>query len=120
MYIGVDILDIARIKVAAERSKGLLNKVYTPVELAYCFKKADPYPSLAVRFAAKEAVRKLDQAFQQGVSWQEIEVNNRENGQPYIVLYGQAAQAMQTLNLTAIRLSLSHASHQAIAAALAY
>lgn len=120
MYIGVDILDIERLKIAAERTPHFLSRVYTPAELAYCQKKANPYPSLAVRFAAKEAVRKLDKKFQQGISWQEIEVNNDEDGKPYIVLRGRAEEARQALQLSGLQISLSHGESQAIAAALAY
>jgi holo-[acyl-carrier protein] synthase len=120
MYIGVDIIEIARVQVVSTRTPGFLSKIYTPGELAYCRSQADPYPSLAARFAAKEAVRKLDQAFRQGVSLREIEIDRDDSGQPYVVLHGRAAAALPTLHLSGVRVSLSHARQQAIAVALAY
>ena len=63
MLIGVDIIEIERVKKAVERTPRFLDRVFTSRELVYCMKKANPYPSLAARFAAKEALRKLHPAF---------------------------------------------------------
>ena len=55
-YIGIDIIEIARIEKAIARwGEGFLHRVYTEPELKLCHKKSS---SLAVRFAGKEAVIK--------------------------------------------------------------
>jgi holo-[acyl-carrier-protein] synthase len=51
--------EIARIRSAHQKhGKSFLDKIFTTEEQTYCLSKADPYPSLAARFAAKEAVSK--------------------------------------------------------------
>ena len=58
--IGIDIIEIERIKAAVERhGDNFLRKVYTPQEIEYCRKRKElKYPELAARFAAKEAYMK--------------------------------------------------------------
>lgn len=57
--IGTDIVEISRIKNAvAKWGERFLRKIFTENEISYCYKKKDPFPHLAVRFAAKEAVIK--------------------------------------------------------------
>lgn len=119
MLIGVDIIDIERIKKTLERTPSFLDKVFTPQEREYCLLKRNPYPSLAARFAAKEAVRKLDPAFISGLAWNNIEVINSPQGKPEIILHGQAQKRAQQINLKEIKVSLSHSNHQAIAAVIA-
>jgi len=57
--IGTDIVDVGRIRKAVERwGDRFLKRVFTEAEVVYCLAKANPYPHLAARFAAKEAVMK--------------------------------------------------------------
>ena len=115
MVIGVDIVDIQRFKQVADRTPRMLNRIFTAAEVAYCQSKKDPYPSLAVRFAAKEAVRKLDRLMIEGVKFNEIEVVMDSYGKPGIVLHGQAKRNSVVLGIAEIFLSLSHDRNQAIA-----
>jgi holo-[acyl-carrier protein] synthase len=113
--IGVDIIDIDRFAQAAQRTPRLLERIFTPAEIAYCSNKKNPYPSYAVRFAAKEAVRKLDQLMIQGVSFHDIEVVTNEDGKPSIALHGRAEQNGKIIGLENIHVSLSHSRNLAIA-----
>jgi holo-[acyl-carrier protein] synthase len=58
--IGVDLIELHRIeKILASTSRArFLERTFTPVELEYCLAKKNPVPSLAARFAAKEAFQK--------------------------------------------------------------
>ena len=56
--IGTDVIDIQRIRKIAERHHGFLARTFGRCELDYSPGKADPFPDLAARFAAKEAVIK--------------------------------------------------------------
>src|SRR3990170_375798 len=56
--IGVDAVEIERFRRVLERTPTMRERVFTPAELAYVAPKADPVPSLAARFAAREAVMK--------------------------------------------------------------
>lgn len=115
LVIGVDMVDIDRFKQVVLRTPRLLDRVFTPAEIAYCQNKKDPYPSLAVRFAAKEAVRKLDQLMIQGVQFQDIEVAMDDHGKPGIALHGQAGENSKSLGIETIFLSLSHVHNLAVA-----
>ena len=116
--IGVDLVDIYRIQKAIERTPRFLERVFTPAEREYCQRKTNPYPSLAVRFAAKEAVRKLGEQYSKGIRFHDIEIRNNDKGRPYILLHGLAWQRSQEANIT-LDVSLSHSHNQAIATVIA-
>ena len=54
--IGIDLVDIDRVRASLERTPSMRTRLFTAVELEYVAPKADPIPSLAARFAAREAV----------------------------------------------------------------
>ncbi len=74
--IGVDIIEIARLRSAGERSKDrFLQRVFTLAEQQFCAKHRDPAPHYAARFAAKEALFKaLGTGWAKGVTWLDAEV----------------------------------------------
>ena len=119
MLIGVDIIEIERVKKAVKRTPRFLERVFTSRELSYCMNKANPYPSLAVRFAAKEALRKLHPALIAGVRFHDLEVLAGEDGRPQVYLHGEAQQRCQAKGIGEISISLAHSREQAIATAIA-
>jgi holo-[acyl-carrier protein] synthase len=116
--VGIDIVDIARVKKAIVRTPRFLERLYTRQELDYCLQKANPYPSLAARFAAREAFYKLDGTLH-GLKFHDVEVAVREGGQPYLLLQPEALLKTAKLGIKEISLSLSHAKEQAIAIVIA-
>lgn len=119
MLIGIDIVDIDRIKQVALRTPRFLKRVFTPGEIEYCFGKSNPYPSLAARFAAKEALRKVHPCFSQGIKFHEVEVTRGDDGRPDILLHGNALLLKEKAGIKKISLSLSHSNNQAVAAVIA-
>jgi len=119
LLIGIDIIEIDRIKQVSLRTPRFLERLFTSEELAYCRSKANPYPSLAVRFAAKEAVRKLHPIFTRGIGFHDVEVAVDDDGRPRIVLHGVALIRREQAGIGNIDLSLSHSATHAIAAAIA-
>lgn len=119
MLIGIDIIDIDRVQQSAERTPRFLHRIYTPQELEYCLQKTNPYPSLAVRFAAKEAVRKLDPVFSSGTRFHDIEIKINAQGRPELLLHGRAGEKARQAGIHSISVSLSHAYQQAVAAVVA-
>ncbi|AII59131.1 4'-phosphopantetheinyl transferase [Dehalococcoides mccartyi CG4] len=112
LYTGTDIIEIRRIKAAQARwGKRFLNRIFTPAELSLC---KDRLPSLAARFAAKEAVIKA-LSLPKNQSYSEIETLNLPDGQPSVNLYGQALAKAGTLGIKQISVSLSHCREYAIA-----
>jgi holo-[acyl-carrier protein] synthase len=119
MLIGIDIIDIDRVRKSVERTPRFLHRVFTAQELDYCMSKTNPYPSLAVRFAAKEAVRKLHPLFSSGIKYQEVEIVIKQDGRPEICLHGRAEEKGRQAEIKSLAVSLSHADKQAVAAVIA-
>lgn len=116
--IGLDIVDVARVREMAERyGERFLRRVFCEAELSYCARFADPFPHLAARWAAKEAVAKaLGTGFTKGVTWKSICVVHAPNGEPLPLLTGAAKQLAEHLGVQKIWLSLSHTRDYDVAA----
>lgn len=119
MLAGIDIVDIERFKQSALRTPRLLARLFTDAELEYCGLRVNPFPGLAARFAAKEAVKKLHLNLQKGVKFREIEILNDANGKPLLLLHGKACQQHRESGIGSIAISLSHSQNQAVALAVA-
>jgi holo-[acyl-carrier protein] synthase len=110
---GVDLIEIERIQDAIERhGERFLQRVYTDRELDLCGQAS---ASLAVRFAAKEAVAKALGTGIGEVRWQDIEILRDEARAPLLYLHGQAEALAALLGLRTWSLSLSHTGSHAIA-----
>ena len=106
--IGTDIVKIERIKNAAEKwGDSFVEKILTTREISYCFGKNDPYPSLAVRFAAKEALIKAIGG-EVPVKMKDIEVLNDSKGRPSIKVSNQLKMFFEEKKIAGCHLSLSH------------
>lgn len=57
--VGHDLIEIARIRRLLARHGHRADKLFAPPELEYAARLSDPAPSLAARFAAKEAFQKV-------------------------------------------------------------
>ena len=115
-YIGVDIIEIARIERAIACWGGrFLQRVYTDSELELCRNQSS---SLAVRFAGKEAVIKALGGLSQGFSWKDIEILSDSTGRPVVSLHGKARLQADYLHLENLAISLSHSREYAIAVAI--
>lgn len=114
--IGIDLLEVARIKKALDRwGERFLHRVFTQQERDYCKRKAHPEQSLAARFAAKEAVLKaIGTGLSGGISWTDIEVVNDQSGKPGVNL---GEKIVQKIGKRKVLLSISHTKELAIAQA---
>lgn len=113
LRIGVDIIEISRIRRAIQRwNEHFLSRIYTVSELELYRNKIE---SLAARFAGKEAAMKALNALENNISWREIEILSDLQGKPVIHLYGQALEQMNVLGLSSLDISLSHSRENAIA-----
>lgn len=115
--IGVDLLEIARMAQAVQRSGSrLLERLYTEAEQAYCRQHQPPYACYAARFAAKEAFLKaLGTGLRKTMRWRDIEVCRDALGKPSLRLYGALHERCATLGVQHIHLSLSHSTTCAMA-----
>jgi holo-[acyl-carrier protein] synthase len=114
--LGNDLLDVARVERELREDSGWAERLFTPLEIAYCEGKHRPAEHFAARFAAKEALFKaLGTGWRGGLSWREIEIRTGELGRPGMVLSGRVDQAVRELGATRIHLSLTHTSVSAAA-----
>jgi len=113
--IGVDAVDIARFRRSLERTPSMQRRLFTDHELAYVAPKADPVPSLAARFASREAVMKAMGLGLGAFGFHEVWVDRRVSGQPHLNVTGRAAQLATERGITTWHLSITHTDLVAIA-----
>lgn len=115
--IGIDIIEVARIREVLLRTPRFIERVYTERERAYCDSRgAVSAQHYAARFAAKEAALKaLQTGWRGGISWQDVEVSSRESGAPYLIFTGQVLEVFEKFGVTQTHLSMSHTTQHAIA-----
>ena len=105
--IGVDLVDIDRVRQILERRPSFPERVFTPEEVARCRDTGDPAPCLAARWAAREAAVKALGGVA-GISWQEIRVEVGEAGRPSLALEGRARDRAEELGVGEVLVSISH------------
>ncbi len=118
--VGIDIIEVDRIRRTwQQHGERFMHRILCESEIDYCIAQSDPGPSLAARFAAKEAVSK---AFGTGIGaalgWHDIEILRQASGQPLVLLHGKGVPLLQERGGRRIHLSLSHSAGQAVAVAI--
>ena len=115
MNVGVDLIEIARIRRALDRYPGFRERCFTAAEREYCDRRPNPAESYAGRFAGKEAVGK---ALGIGVrfTWKEIEIAGRPK--PGVRLSGRTAAWAERIGARRIDLSMTHSRELAAAVCL--
>jgi holo-[acyl-carrier protein] synthase len=86
--VGCDIVAVARIRSAIDKhGTRFLHRVYSENEMAYAEYKQNPLLRYAKYWAAKEAGYKaLSLPRPNGVSWQDLQVEYLESGQPFLMI----------------------------------
>jgi holo-[acyl-carrier protein] synthase len=105
--VGVDLIEIARIRRALERYPRFRERCFTEAERAYCESRRNPAESYAGRFAGKEAVGKaLGLGVAREFAWREIEIVGRPK--PSVRLSGRVEAWAERVGAGAIDLSMTH------------
>jgi holo-[acyl-carrier protein] synthase len=114
--VGIDIIEVERIRNLLEQSERFRQRVFTDTEQAYCSPKKNAALSYAARFAAKEAFLKaLGTGLSEGLSYKDIEVVNDKKGKPELNLYAKAKEMVVRKGAKAWHVSLSHLQELAAA-----
>ena len=113
--IGVDAVDIERFRRSLERTPSMRERVFTEHELAYVAPKIDPVPSLAARFASREAVMKAMGLGLGAFGFHDVWVERRESGEPHLNVTGRAAELAHERGIETWHLSITHTDQVAIA-----
>jgi holo-[acyl-carrier protein] synthase len=97
--IGSDLVDISRIeKTVARYGQRFIQRIYTEHEQKKAASRANPVPTYAKRFAAKEACSKaLGTGFRNNVYFRDMGVVNLPSGQPTLKLTGGALKQLESL-----------------------
>ena len=119
--IGVDVLDVARVRRAlARHGPGLGSRAFTTAEVAACQRTADPAARYAELFTAKEAAWKaVGLAPPDTGAWREAEVATDPTGRLLLLLRGRLREAARRRGADSFALTSSHTRHHAIACVLA-
>jgi holo-[acyl-carrier protein] synthase len=118
--IGTDLVELDRFRLALTRTPGIVDRLFTDDERAYCELRRDPTERFAARFAAKEAVLKAMGAGIGECDFRDIEVVRADSGAPSVRLHGRAVELATDRGVGEWRLTMSHTASlaQAIAVAL--
>ena len=118
--LGIDIVEIERMKNILQRRPAFADQVFSEEERAYCRQTANPPTHYAMRFAAKEAVVKaLGTGFSRGIWVRDIEVLRAKNGRPSVKLSGRAKDVAEEQGVCELSLSMSYTKRDAVACAMA-
>ncbi len=115
--IGVDIVEVERIRGIMRRHPGFKRRVFTPREREYCERFPDPARHYAARFAAKEAAFKALGGGLGALRFLDYEVVVGESG-PRLEICGGTLEELRGREPGEISLSMSHEKGHAVAAVL--
>lgn len=114
MKVGLDLIEIARIRRTLERYPSFRDRVFTEAERAYCDSRPNPPQHYAARFAGKEAVGKaLGFGVARAFAWQDVEISGRPK--PSVRLSGRVADWARRSEAGELDLSMTHSRELAAA-----
>jgi len=116
--IGLDAVDIERFRVSLQRTPTMRERLFVAEELDYVAPKVDPVPSLAARFAAREAVMKALGLGLGAFGFHEVWVSRAASGEPSLNVIGRAAELSTAAGITSWQVSLTHTDLVAMAVVL--
>jgi holo-[acyl-carrier protein] synthase len=117
--VGIDLVDVPDFAARFAGRDDALAEIFTGNELTYCRHQPRPWPHLAARFAAKEALLKaLTSGLTGAMRWHDIEVARDPAGTPRLVVTGATREALDRHGLLPCSVSLSHTKSHAVAVVL--
>ena len=117
--IGVDIIEIYRIKYLISKNSKFLERIFTDREMEYFKCKGFRAETIAGNFAAKEAISKSIGTGIRKFNLRDIEVLRDELGKPIVKTYNNFKQICIDYNVSEIKVSISHCQEYAIANSIA-
>src|SRR5688572_27849629 len=114
MTVGLDVIEIDRIRRALQRYPAFRERCFTPEERRYCESRPNPAQHYAARFAGKEAVGKaLGFGVARAFAWRELEITGRPK--PRVSLSGRMAAVAERVGAGSLDLSMTHSKGLAAA-----
>jgi holo-[acyl-carrier protein] synthase len=116
--VGVDLIEIARIRRALDRYPSFRGRCFTDAERAYCESRPNPAQHYAARFAGKEAVGKaIGFGVARAFAWRDVEIAGRPK--PDVRLSGRTAAWAERVGAERLDLSMTHSRDLAAAVCVA-
>lgn len=118
MKVGLDLVEVARIRRILEKHPSFAARHFTSDELdqAASMAEARRFEFLAGRFAAKEATLKaLGTGLSGGIALTEISVGSEASGAPVLRLWGEAECIARAAGFSQFEISISHDGGLAVA-----
>jgi holo-[acyl-carrier protein] synthase len=106
--IGIDLVEVQRMRETIARTPTILDRLFTPAERAYAQAARDPSQRFAARFAAKEAAMKVLGVGVGDIGWHDVEVVRSTSGRPELRVTGRAGALADELGITRWMVSLTH------------
>jgi len=113
--VGVDAVDLDRLRRVLARRAHMATRLFTGGELAYARSATDPVPRLSTRFAAKEATMKALGVGLGAFPFADVEVVRIGLDAPRLVLAGAALELARQAGVGRWHLSLTHTERVAMA-----
>jgi len=113
--VGVDVVDVGRMRFALERTPKIRRRLFTEAEISYCEKYRFFDRHFAGRWAAKEAVTK---ALGCGlIQWNGVEVLRKPRQAPTVRLMGKVKRFAEAVGVREedLHLSITHSELSAVA-----
>jgi holo-[acyl-carrier protein] synthase len=117
--VGLDSVDVPRFARILARRPAMAARLFTDHERSYADRLADPTPSLAARFAAKEATMKALGVGLGAFGWDDVEVERMTGGAPTLVVRGRAAELAAKRGVGGWHVSMTHTDTTASAVVVA-
>lgn len=117
--VGIDMVDIGRFGKVLSRRPGIKERLFSSAELDYAGTLSNPVPTLAGRFAVKEAVMKALGVGIGAVDWNDISVSRLAGGAPELAVTGRAGRLALERGVSAWHVSISHTASLAAATVVA-
>ncbi len=118
---GIDIIEIARMKSLITKNKKIKERIFTKNEIKSCEKIKNKFACYAKKFAAKEAFTKaLGIGISNGLSLNEIEIDNNNRGKPFLELKNKSYRIVKMIikKKFKVYLSLSDEKNYAVASVI--
>ena len=113
--LGIDVVDIERFRRVLQRTPAIRTKMFTTDEIGSVGSKLDPAPSLAVRFAAREATMKVLGVGIGAIDLHDVSIERHSSGEPLLLVTGRAKELAKAKGIANWFVSLSHTGHVAVA-----
>ena len=113
--VGIDAVDIARFRSMLERRPNIKTRLFTAHELEHLSRRSDQAPSLAARFAVREATMKALGVGLGAFDFHDVWIEHTDAGAPLLRVTGRAQEVADRAGIEGWHVSISHTDTVAMA-----